>query len=446
MELKIANPFLQEYLRYVEDTESPRLYHIWSAISGIGASLGRRVYFPFGTGPIYPNEYVLLVGPPATRKSTAINLAGNLVRKATNIRIAPEDTAGKRQGLIAAMEDKSEEERTAEDIEFADAATFLANIADHKISIDLCDKHILYALASEFNIFIGQNSLEMINFLTKVYDGEDYTYKIKTQMSELKEPLMSILGGTTPTSIAEAFPSETIGQGLMSRIILVFGNQKYKRVARPKAMDKDIEKYLKDTLNYVYHEMRGEIAETNVATRMIAEIYDEEVEINDPRFVYYCDRRQAHHIKLCVTLAAARRSMVIEAQDVEEAHSILKYTEQFMPDALGEFGLSPLASAKQKLLEFIQHNSGTPILQKLLVSVMNRDMRQVEVLNSLREFEQQGKINRFDSDIGTVYLFNDKEKQVLDMLSKDGNNGSIGEGTSTVSEIGRIKFRFNSGD
>lgn len=445
MELKVTNEFLRTYLEYVEDTESPRLYHIWSAISGVGASLGRRVHFPFGTGPIFANEYILLVGPPATRKSTAINLAGNIVRRATNVRIAPEDTAGKRQGLIAAMEDKSDEERTAEEIEFADTATFLEDIAKHQISIDIVDKHTLYALASEFSIFIGQNSLEMINFLTKVYDGEDYIYKLKTQTSILKDPLTSILGGTTPTSIADAFPNEAIGQGLMSRIILVFGDRKYKRVPRPRQMDKKTGDWIKETYSWIYHNLRGEFQETNLAAQAIDSLYDYEIDIQDPRFVYYCDRRQMHHIKLCMTLAAARKSLTIQVEDVEEAHEILKYTEELMPEALGEFGLSPLAAAKQKLLEFIQHNGDVPLQEKLLLNVMHRDMKRVDVLNTLREMESQGKINRFDGDMGTVYMFANRDSEVLDLLT-ERNEADGNEGTGVLQKTGNVKFKFNTGD
>lgn len=440
MELKVENPFLQEYLEYVEDTESPRIYHIWSAISAVSAALGRRVYFPFGIGPIYPNEYILLVGPPATRKSTAINLAGKLIKKSTNIRIAPEDTAGKRQGLIAAMEDKSEEERTLEEIETADIATFLEEVGNHVTSVDISDRHSLYALASEFNIFIGQNSLEMINFLTKVYDGEDYTYKIKSDMSVLKEPLMGLLGGTTPTSIAEAFPSETIGHGLMSRIILVFANKKYKQIARPSPLNQDLENSIRGTLNYIYLNLRGEFTETNKAHDASVEMYSEEIDIKDSRFVYYCDRRQTHHIKLCMALAAMKKSMTITMDDIEEADRILKYTEQFMPDALGEFGLSPLASAKQKLWEFIQHNHDMAIPERLLHSVMSRDMKRVDLMNTLAELVNQEKLKRFDSEVGTVYMYHDREADVLNLISGDS------DGRDGISEQAReVKFNFSPG-
>ena len=98
------SPFFQNYMSMVEDTESPRLYHLWASVSAIACSLGRSVHFPMGVaGDIYPNHYILLVGDPAARKSTAMKVASRLLKDCTSVRFAPSDTGGQRQGLIRAM-------------------------------------------------------------------------------------------------------------------------------------------------------------------------------------------------------------------------------------------------------------------------------------------------------------------------------------------------------
>src|SRR3546814_16284416 len=61
-------PFLNHYMAMVEDTESPRLFHLWSAITGAAAALGRRCFFQLGPITVYPNHYTLLVGTPASRR------------------------------------------------------------------------------------------------------------------------------------------------------------------------------------------------------------------------------------------------------------------------------------------------------------------------------------------------------------------------------------------
>lgn len=423
MFLNLQNSFLQEYLEYVEETETPRIMHVWAALSGVGACLGRRVQLPFGITNIYANMFVLLVGPPGVRKSTAINLMQARLRNSTKVRFAPEDTAGARQGLIIALENKDEEADEKEKIELeAAAATLdLERLNGYTITIDNRDAHVMFAVASEFGSFIGTNSMEMVTFLNKMWDGEDYDYKIRTARHKLHKPLLSILGGTTPTNIASALPTAAIGHGFTARIILVHANKKYKKVSRPPKLSRDLEKQIDTTLSYLSNMFDGDMKESVDAGKLIDDLYDVEIKLNDPRFIYYVDRRQQHLYKLAIALAAAKRSKIITKIDIEEANLILTYTEKFMPDALGEFGLSPLSTAKQKMLEFIQHAKG-PVTVDILGAVMRRDMKTVDFRNSLIELVNSGKIMEVHTNQGPAYMYIDKEieetERVLELISE----------------------------
>lgn len=415
----MQNSFLQEYLEYVEETETPRIMHVWAALSGVGACLGRRVQLPFGITDIYANMFVLLVGPPGVRKSTAINLMQKRLRAATKVRFAPEDTAGARQGLIIALENKDEEadEKDKIELEAAAATLDLETLNGYNITIDSRDAHVMFAVASEFSSFIGYGSREMATFLNKMWDGESYDYKIRTVRHLLHNPLLSVIGGTTPTDIAAALPSSAIGHGFTSRIILVHANKKYKKVPRPPKLDRKIEKSIDTTFSYLSNTFDGDMKETSAAAELIDELYDVEIKLNDPRFIYYVDRRQQHLLKLSVILAAARRSKSIEKLDIEEANLILTYTEKFMPDALGEFGLSPLSTAKQKMLEFIQHANG-PVTTDILWAVMNRDMKTIDFRNSLAELVNSGKIMEAHTSQGQAYIYIDKETEETERVLK----------------------------
>ena len=80
------------YFEYVRDTEPPLIYHRWSLIAAVGAFLGRRYYMPFGDGRIFPNQYVMLIGNPGTRKSTAIKTSKKLLSSAGYDMFAAEKT------------------------------------------------------------------------------------------------------------------------------------------------------------------------------------------------------------------------------------------------------------------------------------------------------------------------------------------------------------------
>src|SRR5690349_22204716 len=87
--------FLESYLQYVRNTESPKLLHIWAALSAVSACLGRRCWFESGK-PVWPNQYVVFSGLPGGRKSSAIDFAVDLLKQVTSIRFSPDDTGDRK--------------------------------------------------------------------------------------------------------------------------------------------------------------------------------------------------------------------------------------------------------------------------------------------------------------------------------------------------------------
>src|SRR3546814_16870669 len=59
------------------------------------------------------------------------------------------------------------------------------------------DKNVLFFAASEFNKIIGQTNFSMIDFITTMYDGDDYEYQIKDEKTNLKNPIIGVVAGTT---------------------------------------------------------------------------------------------------------------------------------------------------------------------------------------------------------------------------------------------------------
>lgn len=396
---EFRSEYLRNYLAMVEDTESPRLFHLWASLSIAGAALGRRCYLPFGHAELFPNQYILLIGNPGTRKSRAMGIATKLLKESTHVRFAPQDTAGQRQGLAKVMQGEDTPAEVVNGIELAaqdDAlgSLSLAQLAevsnveqpDQPLIAD-ADKHHIYVANSEFSRFIGQNNLQMLDFLVTMWDGEDYEYETKTGSMILSNPLINLISCTTPTSLSNALPPAAGGQGFLSRMILVYGARKYKLVPRPKPFDQSLVSDIKTRLSEIYYGMHGAFSETKAAYKLTEELYSYIIEITDSRFSYYAERRQAHMLKLGMILAAVRGSMEINDGDYDEAHRILRATERGMPDALGQFGLSPLAQVKQGILEFIR-TYNEPVTVELLRAVFHRDARPkdlVEAINDLTD-------------------------------------------------------------
>jgi hypothetical protein len=429
--------YLNEYLKMVEDTESPRIFHIWSAVFAMGAALGRRCWLPFGTFDIYPNSYILLVGTPGTRKTTAASLTKRLLKQATGVRFAPSDTGGQRQGLVLALSGNEESlakeflagaELGGKDNTIA-SLTQLEEVSNEPDSEELlavaeADKHHLAVVASEFSRFIGQNNLSMLDFLGERYDGEDYEYRTRQSNIVLKNTLMNILACTTPTMLNNSMPPAAGGQGFLSRMLLVYGTRKYKQVPRPQAPPLEMVDRVRNRLNDAYHTLAGPFDETTDAREYSESLYSHPVGIADSRFGYYCERRYTHLIKLAMCLAASRADSRITKTDYEEAHRILSATEKGMPDALGEFGLNPLALLKQEILEQLRATQG-PLTMDQVVAMFHRDARSreiAEVINDLVRL-QQVKVSQLPGGqriISAVKRLSDTEDEMMKILGIKG--------------------------
>lgn len=398
----LKNPFLRTFLDLVELTESPRIFYIWSALTGVSACLQRQAYLPFGPSTIYPNLFVLLVGPPGVRKSTAINITKMCLSSVTQLKFAPDDTHGQRQGLIREMAGLGlyDDEKDAIELALknANSVDIMEDLNHINMDVDPVNKETMFIAASEFATIMGQNSLDMVTFLTKMYDGEYYKYSLKNSEIVLENPLINILAGSTPQNLSDILPKSAVGQGFTSRIVFVFGNYKHCLIPWPEDLNVNLQKQIEHTYKYIADSIHGAFDLTAEAKTFLGKEYSRPANLNDPRFIHYCERRFTHLLKLCISLAAARRAKTITIEDAKDALLILKETELGMPDALGEFGLSPVAAAKQKMIEYLQHTT-TPVSVGLLWAIMQRDLKHIDFLNAIADLVNAQKLKEFTDPV-----------------------------------------------
>ena len=78
---KLKN-WLDAYMIFTERIEPPDGFNQWSGLWALATALNRKVWIPFDFYTVYPNLFTVLVGPPASRKTTAAVIAKNLCKKA----------------------------------------------------------------------------------------------------------------------------------------------------------------------------------------------------------------------------------------------------------------------------------------------------------------------------------------------------------------------------
>jgi hypothetical protein len=247
-----------------------------------------------------------------------------------------------------------------------------------EFEIHRADRHHLVVMSEEAELgqLLGYNNTDMIDFLGPLWNGGRFEYGLKNGTTIIEDPLVNLLSATTPVSLHKIFPSHSGGQGFMSRIVLVYGASKYKIVPRPSKPDEDLVTKVRETYNRIFTELQGPFSETPEAARFMDDLYTKPIEMNDPRFSYYLERRHNHFIKLAMALCASRISTEITPEDCYEADRILRATERGMPEALGEFGMNPLAALKQNILEYLRQHGIVTMSE--LRGVFHRDARMSE--------------------------------------------------------------------
>lgn len=381
----MQNLLFDKYFQYVEETEPPLVFHRWSMLTSVGALLGRQYFLPFGEFNIVPTQYVMLIGDPGTRKSTAIKLAKKILAASGYEKFAAPKTSKEKFLLdLEGIEDDSGA--------VIDTNRVMANLFgdDHVHA----DPREVYVVADEFNEFVGSGNLEFLSLLGSLWDWDDTTapfkQRLKTSRSvSIYQPTLSILGGNTHTGFAEAFPPQSIGQGFLSRLLLIYGESSGKKIAFPVAPSQLIKQELVDILQSIKTEVMGEATFTKKAREMVEVIYRTYNGIEDARFRHYNTRRHTHLLKLCMLTAATNLRTEILPEDVLYANTLLTYTEHKMPQALGEFGKSRNADVAARIISILAE-ADKPLSVTEIWQQVQSDLEKIEDLNKLLAGMLQG--------------------------------------------------------
>lgn len=389
----IAESFVDVYLAYRRETESPYNYHRWCAITGVGTVLGRNFYLQFGDNRIYTNLYTMLVGESGSRKSVAIRgikkillAAGYPAQQIAADRTTKEkfllDLQGETEDLLASTGNTGAYDKTTEQ-----------NLWGSEAVHDGEPRCILVA-ADEFNDFIGINNLDFCSMLGQLWDYEGvYQSRIKNGKSvAVPDPTISILAGNTAQNIASAFPPEIIGQGFLSRLLFIHGeisDRKYTIPPTPKPEDTET---VTNFLKKIQSEIRGDASVEPDAYQMLDTIYKGWSPLPDVRFRNYSTRRFTQLLKLTLILAAGRLSKTITCSDVVRANTYLSAAEHNMPKALGEFGRGRHSAVSDKIIRVLS-TATKPLGIKELWKEAHKDLDKPQDLAIvIQSLEQADKI------------------------------------------------------
>lgn len=358
--------WLDSYLEYTENSESPISYHTWAGLSVVAGALQRRVYLKWGLGQvIYPNLYIVLIGPSGrTRKGVALGIAKDFLKQVPGVTVVPESSSG-RQAMILAMKRaaKNFQDPTDGIIKFHCSVT---------------------AFSEELSVFLGQGDIAYLSNLTDWYDSkDDWEYEtVGRGKDSLQGLCLNLCGGTAPDWIQSMIPQEALGGGFTSRVIFIVEEKKRKLVPEYTLDDAAVELGQKLTRDLErIAQLTGEVRFEDEAKELYKSWYVTETEkldngnpaVPDRRFAGYCERRATHLRKLMLVCSACRGDdLLINTADFHKAHALMKAAEVNMGKTFGGLGKARASDETEVVMNFIKDMSMTT--RKVIMGRFFRDI------------------------------------------------------------------------
>lgn len=324
--------------------------YFWAGVSAVAGALRRKVWIDQAYFKWYPNFYICLVAPPGiVSKSTTAGIAMNLLRKVPGIKFGPDVVTW--PALVSAFAESTEA--------FEFEGTF------HPMSAMTLE-------SSEFGNLLNPQDKEMVDLLVSLWDGKQGAFEKSTKHNGkdiVENPWINLIACTTPSWIAGNFPEYMIGGGFTSRTIFVYADAKARYVAYPGYTVppnlKEMEEKLVEDLAAISM-LVGQYELSPSARRWGEQWYEQHytyrpANLDLDRFGGYLARKQTHIHKLAMVLAAsAGDTLVIEAEHLEVANTMVTDLEPDMRFVFSKIGQTNDAMYAERLVAFVHQHKEIP--------------------------------------------------------------------------------------
>jgi hypothetical protein len=370
--------FIQNFLTYAKGCETPEMYDLWSALATLSSVVSRRVWINHGYFTVYPNLYIVLVGAPGGRKTTAMNMTKDMLREIGTIPFAA--TCMTKEALCKYMATQC-------------LRTFPIPGTDRVKEyspITMC--------LTELSHFLGANSAHMIDFLTTIYDQEFYDAKTKNKGDDLiPGPYLTVLACTTPSNITRYLKEDVISGGFSRRALFAFELDEGDPIAFP-VITEEASQAWKSCVEWSkqLELVAGEFQWSSDAIGWYKPWYDElfyslRTHTNIMTRGYYKSKHiQLLKIGMLIALSESTE-LRLTKEHLLVGLEILDKLETNLPkvfEGMGRNELAPVAARMVDLLEM----AGQPVPEKKVVAEFFRDADTRELYGIIAHLASTGKI------------------------------------------------------
>lgn len=376
---------LEKWRYYNDSLESPDIFINWTWFLTIAASLQRRVCL-FGppnvdhpTSQIYPNQFVVFIGPSGVGKTSAARGAKQLFKDLAVSRTMP----NKEVQIVEPIKTGPSSVTVQQLYRYMAlnlTSTDLSQVQPTPLAKGKVYIHgsLAFFCGGELGSLIEKDSEGLVTFLTDAWDCDEFHRETKTQGIDIIPRLcVTLLGAATPGWIQEATKARLLKQGFAARTLFMYAEHKrklthrYEYNAQQMAAYAEVREHIRK-LTVLY----GELKMDADAEEFVKNWYEGggAKPINtDKRLADYYERKKVHLYKLAIAIHFSERlDLVITLEDVKTALAILTESELFMHRALSFGGENPIYIIAQEALRILDAANGTGVgFNKLLLQLFD---------------------------------------------------------------------------
>lgn len=368
--------FFDDYKLYTSATEIPGSYNIYSALAAMSSFASGKVWVNMGYYKIFPNLYIVLVGPPGGGKTSAMGICKRLIN-AVNSQETPIPLSSSCPSAQALMLEMRDGVRAFE----YPRGTFV-----QYSPLTVC--------VTELSNFIGQSGPAMIEFLTTIYDEPYYKYKTKNKGEcEIQGPYLTVLACTPHDWITARLREDVISGGFSRRALFVLEAGRKRKGLFP-IVTQEIKDAWARLVTYGKSVARkaGEFTWEDGVQAWFDSLYMAQTQVSDPIIGGYYECRHVQAVKIAMLLSLGESlDFVLRRRHLEGAFEILGLVEANLLRVFEGIGRNELNAVANQIQEHVRRAGGS-ISDRELRSAMFRCVNDTEYDEIMRHLVQTKKV------------------------------------------------------
>lgn len=354
----------------------------------VGAALQRRVWMYDEERPLYPNQYVCLVGPPGLGKGLVLGPVANFLKyhKYEKGQLIKTSIGQELPPLYPVGADSITFEQLLADV--GDSSRRIPT-PDNRVYMHCSYAFVLEELASLFK----HKTADVIKFLQNAYDSKDYEYKTKHQGKDLLRNIcFSFIAGTQTDFLKEASESRIFGQGFASRTLFLFESRERFSAFHISEFTDEQRKAKEELLKHIKQlsTLYGRVTYDKDTYKFLEEWYSEIfIPARDKaphRLQDYYSRKKVIMLKLAMAIHFGEElTMNIPITTFHRAIAMLDAIEPQMSAGLALSGKNELHNSARNMLQFIRLRGR--VLKRDILLEFGADLTVEQIETCLKELE-----------------------------------------------------------